>query len=118
MAPNGTNPGLFQIRFQYILAYLFTQRLLSVSLQTDYIIEHGFAGAMVWDLSFDDFSDSFCKLGRYPLLNAIKKRLEGKEVKVGTFQPVVPVRTTPGPESGKTTDKDGKKGMNLIHSNN
>lgn len=35
------------------------------------ILEQGFGGIMVWDLSMDDFSGRFCGQGSYPLLSAI-----------------------------------------------
>ena len=32
-------------------------------------------GAMFWALDLDDFSGSFCGLGKYPLINSVKNQL-------------------------------------------
>jgi chitinase len=50
----------------------------SLTLKVQYLKQQGFGGWMIWDLDFDDFSGSFCKAGRYPLLNALNKALTGK----------------------------------------
>ncbi|BFZ13108.1 hypothetical protein BsWGS_16147 [Bradybaena similaris] len=43
----------------------------SISEKVQFVLEQGFGGIMVWDLSMDDFSGRFCGQGSYPLVNAI-----------------------------------------------
>lgn len=47
----------------------------SLAEKTQYIKKGGFAGAMVWDLALDDFTNNFCGLGKYPLLQSIARNL-------------------------------------------
>ncbi|XP_005090543.1 chitotriosidase-1 [Aplysia californica] len=48
----------------------------TVSEKVDYILQGGFAGAMVWDFDLDDFSGRFCGDGRYPLIEHISNKLQ------------------------------------------
>ena len=36
---------------------------------------NGFGGWMVWSLDLDDFDNSFCHGGKYPLVSAMKRAL-------------------------------------------
>ncbi len=44
----------------------------SISLKCEYVVKRKLAGAMLWSLDLDDFTGSFCKEGKYPLLSTIK----------------------------------------------
>lgn len=41
-----------------------------------FVVQRGIAGAMIWDLSFDDFTGTQCGQGKYPLLKAINNIFE------------------------------------------
>uniref|UniRef100_A0A0B6ZKM5 Uncharacterized protein n=2 Tax=Arion vulgaris TaxID=1028688 RepID=A0A0B6ZKM5_9EUPU len=47
----------------------------SLELKVQYIKDNGFAGAMIWDMDLDDFSNSFCQQGAYPLITTIHDNL-------------------------------------------
>ncbi|GFN78209.1 acidic mammalian chitinase [Plakobranchus ocellatus] len=49
--------------------------LRSIHIKSQYIRDMNLAGAMIWDISLDDFTGVFCGLGRFPLLTTIKKSL-------------------------------------------
>ncbi|XP_076845303.1 acidic mammalian chitinase-like [Brachyhypopomus gauderio] len=46
-----------------------------IFLQIDWLKKNKFGGAMVWSLDLDDFSGTFCKQGKYPLINTLKRGL-------------------------------------------
>jgi chitinase len=46
--------------------------MMFLSLQAQYVIEKGLAGAMIWSLENEDFRN-ICGKGANPLLTAIKK---------------------------------------------
>ncbi|XP_059150015.1 chitotriosidase-1-like [Physella acuta] len=52
----------------------------SIAIKANNILKRGLAGAFVWSLEMDDFSDS-CGEGRYPLLTTIKDTLGGAKSK-------------------------------------
>ena len=60
------------------------------TLQTEWIKENGYGGVIVWAIDLDDFSNSHCSEGQYPLLNAIKMGLENDDVTNPTEGPVLP----------------------------
>jgi len=69
----------------------------------------GLAGAMFWALPLDDFTGKFCNQGKYPLINAVRKALDGTYVpatrgptlKPGKTEKPQPVTTQAPPPAGK-----------------
>ncbi|KAK3775669.1 hypothetical protein RRG08_049848 [Elysia crispata] len=49
--------------------------LRSIDLKVQYIKENKLAGAMLWDVSLDDFRGNHCQIGRFSLLMAINKAM-------------------------------------------
>ncbi|NXH21869.1 CHIA chitinase, partial [Bucco capensis] len=47
----------------------------SFNIKVDWLKKNNFGGAMVWSLDMDDFTGTFCKEGKYPLINTLKKGL-------------------------------------------
>uniref|UniRef100_H3B2Q9 GH18 domain-containing protein n=1 Tax=Latimeria chalumnae TaxID=7897 RepID=H3B2Q9_LATCH len=47
----------------------------SYKIKVEWLKRNGFGGAVVWALDLDDFSNSFCKEGPYPLITTIKTQL-------------------------------------------
>ena len=70
---------------------------------TEVIKKNGLMGAMFWALDLDDFSGSQCGLGKYPLMNSVKKYLGGYTPPPTTIPPPQPPTTTPPPEPPTTT---------------
>lgn len=51
----------------------------SIEVKVKYIKEKNLAGAMIWSLDMDDFTGSFCKQGKYPLLRTINYHLNKRK---------------------------------------
>ncbi|XP_016848759.2 chitinase-3-like protein 2 isoform X1 [Anolis carolinensis] len=49
----------------------------SVKAKVQYMKNNTLGGIMIWALDLDDFSGSFCNEGKYPLVGAVKKELNG-----------------------------------------
>ncbi|NXJ79323.1 CHIA chitinase, partial [Trogon melanurus] len=47
----------------------------SFNLKIDWLKKNNFGGAMVWTIDLDDFTGTFCKQGKYPLITALKNGL-------------------------------------------
>ncbi|CAM9840142.1 unnamed protein product [Bubo scandiacus] len=47
----------------------------SFNIKVDWLKKNNFGGAMVWTLDMDDFTGTFCKQGKYPLITTLKKGL-------------------------------------------
>ena len=59
----------------------------SMLLKVDFAKDQGLRGVMFWTLDLDDFKGKFCKAGKYPLMNAVKKRLESSEPPLTSVKP-------------------------------
>ncbi|NWJ06740.1 CHIA chitinase, partial [Crypturellus undulatus] len=47
----------------------------SFNIKADWLKKNNYGGAMVWSLPMDDFTGSFCKEGKYPLITTLKNAL-------------------------------------------
>ncbi|NXR16291.1 CHIA chitinase, partial [Semnornis frantzii] len=47
----------------------------SFNIKLDWLKKSNFGGAMVWTIDLDDFTGTFCKEGKYPLISTLKKVL-------------------------------------------
>ncbi|NXI40397.1 CHIA chitinase, partial [Galbula dea] len=47
----------------------------SFNMKVDWLKRNNFGGAMVWTIDLDDFTGTFCKEGKYPLITTLKKGL-------------------------------------------
>uniref|UniRef100_A0A914Z7P6 Chitinase n=1 Tax=Panagrolaimus superbus TaxID=310955 RepID=A0A914Z7P6_9BILA len=76
----------------------------SINGKMNWLKENGFGGAFIWALDMDDFK-GICSDGKkYPLLNAIKNGLEGKEITTIPSKPENTGETKP-PKIKTTTPK-------------
>lgn len=47
----------------------------SFNIKIDWLKKNNYGGAMVWTLDLDDFTGTFCKQGKYPLITTLKNAL-------------------------------------------
>uniref|UniRef100_A0A8B9VNS6 GH18 domain-containing protein n=1 Tax=Anas zonorhyncha TaxID=75864 RepID=A0A8B9VNS6_9AVES len=47
----------------------------SFNIKADWLKKNNYAGAMVWTIDLDDFTGTFCKQGKYPLITTLKNGL-------------------------------------------
>ncbi|NXG70281.1 CHIA chitinase, partial [Baryphthengus martii] len=47
----------------------------SFNIKVDWLKKNNFGGAMVWTIDLDDFTGTFCKQGKYPLITTLKNGL-------------------------------------------
>lgn len=83
-------------------------KLKTALLQISWLKEEGFGGVMIWSVDMDDFKGS-CGAGKYPLIKAMKKELQGYKVKLeydGPYESNL--------RNGKYTTKDRKYPPNVI----
>ncbi|XP_032059216.1 acidic mammalian chitinase-like [Aythya fuligula] len=73
----------------------------SFNIKIDWLKKNNFGGAMVWSLDMDDFTGTFCKQGKYPLITTLKNALgqQGSSC-VPPAQPNPPITSAPNTGSG------------------
>ncbi|NWS61791.1 CHIA chitinase, partial [Chunga burmeisteri] len=73
----------------------------SFSIKVDWLKKNNFGGAMVWALDLDDFTGTFCKEGKYPLITTLKNGLGQQNGNcVPSTQPSSPVTEPPSNPGG------------------
>ncbi|NWR57322.1 CHIA chitinase, partial [Bucorvus abyssinicus] len=83
----------------------------SFSIKVEWLKKNNFGGAMVWSLPMDDFTGTFCKEGKYPLINTLKKGLglQNNDC-VPPAHPNPPVTGTPSPTSASGSGSSASSG--------
>ncbi|XP_060766228.1 acidic mammalian chitinase-like [Neoarius graeffei] len=71
----------------------------SFQIKLNWLKKSNFGGAMVWSLDLDDFSGTFCKQGKYPLINTIKTALGTGQSCSAPSQPLPPVTPAPATQA-------------------
>ncbi|XP_069678399.1 chitinase-3-like protein 1 [Periplaneta americana] len=61
----------------------------SFKIKSQYILDHGIGGAMVWSIDTDDYRGK-CNQGKYPLINTIKSVLSGQSSGTEPSNPTEP----------------------------
>jgi len=61
----------------------------SLEIKTQYLMQMGLGGAMVWTYDLDDFSGTVCGQGPYPLMNTIKD-IMAKGITRPTLKKIIP----------------------------
>ncbi|XP_053096889.1 acidic mammalian chitinase-like [Pangasianodon hypophthalmus] len=68
----------------------------SFDTKVTYLKDFNFGGAIVWALDLDDFTGQFCGLGKYPLINELKKLLSNApEFTTSSAPPMTPPVAVP-----------------------
>ncbi|XP_050767214.1 acidic mammalian chitinase-like [Gymnogyps californianus] len=79
----------------------------SFNIKVDWL-KNNFGGAVVWALDLDDFTGTFCKEGKYPLITTLKN---GLGLQNGDYvpptQPSSPVTEAPGNTAGSGSQGSG-----------
>ncbi|XP_010290274.1 PREDICTED: acidic mammalian chitinase [Phaethon lepturus] len=80
----------------------------SFNIKVDWLKKNNFGGAMVWALDMDDFTGTFCKEGKYPLITTLKNGLGLQNGdSVPPAQPSSPVTEAPCTTGGCGTGSGG-----------
>uniref|UniRef100_A0A4W4GMI7 Acidic mammalian chitinase n=1 Tax=Electrophorus electricus TaxID=8005 RepID=A0A4W4GMI7_ELEEL len=82
----------------------------SFQIKIDWLKKNNFGGAMVWSLDLDDFSGTFCKQGKYPLINTLKSGLgtgQSCTSRTQPLPPVTPTKSPPPPPAGGGSSSGG-----------
>ncbi|XP_009886537.1 PREDICTED: acidic mammalian chitinase-like isoform X1 [Charadrius vociferus] len=80
----------------------------SYKIKVDWLKKNNFGGAMVWALDLDDFTGTFCKEGKYPLITTLKNGLGLQNSDcVSPPQPNPPITEAPNQGSGSGSGGSG-----------
>ncbi|XP_019325892.1 PREDICTED: acidic mammalian chitinase-like [Aptenodytes forsteri] len=80
----------------------------SFNIEVDWLKMNSFRGAMVWALDLDDFTGTFCKEGKYPLITTLKNGLGLQNGDcVPPTQPSPPVSEAPCTTGGSGSGSGG-----------
>ncbi|KAM8795732.1 acidic mammalian chitinase-like [Eudromia elegans] len=83
----------------------------SFNIKADWLKKSNYGGAMVWSLAMDDFTGSFCKQGKYPLITTLKNALGLQSSScVPSAQPNSPVAEAPSSGSGSGSSGSNPSG--------
>ncbi|KAM9369467.1 acidic mammalian chitinase isoform 3-T3 [Phaethornis superciliosus] len=83
----------------------------SFNLKVDWLKKNNFGGAMVWSLAMDDFTGTFCKEGRYPLITTLRNGLGLQNGNcVPPAQPNPPITEAPSQGGGSSGNNPGGSG--------
>ncbi|NXN74580.1 CHIA chitinase, partial [Himantopus himantopus] len=80
----------------------------SYNIKVDWLKKNNFGGAMVWAIDLDDFTGTFCKEGKYPLITTLKNGLGLQNGDcVPPAQPNPPITEAPNQGSGSGSGGSG-----------
>ncbi|NXP51268.1 CHIA chitinase, partial [Heliornis fulica] len=80
----------------------------SFNIKVDWLKKNNFGGAMVWAIDMDDFTGTFCKEGKYPLITTLKNGLGLQNGDcVPPAQPNPPITEAPNQGGGSGSGGSG-----------